>query len=80
MTQKKPACLPVTWRNAGDDVERERTTSASLFVCSLTFIVLFAPSQLTGSLCCLVCWRVNSENRNCNDIVHHQFFFFPNSR
>ncbi len=46
MTQKKPACLLAVFEECGNDVERERATSPSLFVCSLTFIVLFVPSQL----------------------------------
>lgn len=55
MTQKKAACLPLVLEERGNDVERQRATSPSLLVCSLTFIVLFVPSHLSSSLCCLVC-------------------------
>lgn len=50
MTQKKPACLLVVLEECGNDVERERATSLSLFVCSLTFRVLFAPSVSSAAL------------------------------
>lgn len=45
MTQKKAACLLVVLEERGNGVERQRATSPSLLVCSLTFIVLFVPSH-----------------------------------
>lgn len=45
MTQRKAACLLVVLEECGSDVER-RAASPSLFVCSLTFIVLFATRLL----------------------------------
>lgn len=48
MTQRKLACLLVVLEECGNNVER-RVTSACQFVYSLTFIVLFSPSQLSSS-------------------------------
>lgn len=71
MTQEKPVRLLGVLEECGYDVERERVTSPSLFVCSLTFRVLCSPSQFSSFVCCLVCRRVTSENCNCNYIAHH---------
>lgn len=71
MTQEKPVRLLGVLEECGYDVERERATSSSLFVCSLTFRVLCSPSQFSSFVCCLVCRRVTSENCSCNYIAHH---------
>lgn len=48
MTQKQPGGLLLVVKECGKlgDVEMQRATSPSVFVCSLTFIVLSAPSHL----------------------------------